>query len=227
MRTVRESTGPNFSNERLRPRVRPSPRQSPTADDEEHAYRAQDEECHDPTEDCPTSLTSIRAAERRMQTPRSATQHPPNLDRPTPQETTIPSPIAETTRPCTFINSDQLAVSASIAFPRQKKADRHPRAAPPSVPPTSTNPDFVPSSSTLSILDEMVNSPASRPAARVNPATRSTGLRKALSDPTALTMRNDPFGGPLQEDTPGEQGPWTAEAMDLFDFWPPGRDKPG
>ncbi|PLN79805.1 hypothetical protein BDW42DRAFT_172150 [Aspergillus taichungensis] len=100
------------------------------------------------------------------------------------------------------------------------------QAAHPNVPPTSTNPDFVPSSSTLSLLDEMVNSPASRPAARVNPATRSTGLRKALSDPTTLTMRDHAFGGPLQEDTPGEQGPWTAEAMDLFDFWPPGREKP-
>ncbi|PLB33200.1 uncharacterized protein BDW47DRAFT_114404 [Aspergillus candidus] len=104
------------------------------------------------------------------------------------------------------------------------------------VPPSSTNPDFVPSSSTLSILDEMVNSSTSRPAPRMNPAMRSTGLRKALSDPTALTRRNgptaltrrnNPFGGPLQEDTPGEQGPWTAEAMDLFDFWPPGRPKPG
>ncbi|PKY06191.1 hypothetical protein P168DRAFT_302574 [Aspergillus campestris IBT 28561] len=101
--------------------------------------------------------------------------------------------------------------------------------------PPSTNPEFAPSSSTLSILDEMVNNSASRPAARMNPTTRSTALRKALSDPTALTrrngptaltMRNNPFGGPLQEDTPGEQGPWTAEAMDLFDFWPPGREKP-
>ncbi|KAB8072322.1 hypothetical protein BDV29DRAFT_177632 [Aspergillus leporis] len=64
----------------------------------------------------------------------------------------------------------------------------------------------------------------------------STGLRKSYSDPTALTTTNGvrprslPFKSPLNhrmdEDPPREQGPWTSEALDLFDFWPPGLPKP-
>ncbi|KAK1140690.1 hypothetical protein N8T08_010003 [Aspergillus melleus] len=64
----------------------------------------------------------------------------------------------------------------------------------------------------------------------------STGLRKSYSDPTALTSANSlqsrtaPCKSPLNrddDDTNREQGPWTTEALDLFDFWPPGRPKPG
>ena len=31
---------------------------------------------------------------------------------------------------------------------------------------------------------------------------------------------------PLWENAVQDQGPWTREALDLFDFWPPGREKP-
>ncbi|KAH1979317.1 hypothetical protein LV164_004523 [Aspergillus fumigatus] len=68
------------------------------------------------------------------------------------------------------------------------------------------------------------------------PKSTSKGLRKALSDPTALTTSTsvqsrsqlssrsvDTY--PIEENLP-EQGPWTSEALDLFDFWPPGRPKP-
>lgn len=68
------------------------------------------------------------------------------------------------------------------------------------------------------------------------PKSGSTGLRKSYSDPTTLTSANGlrprslPFKSPLnncmEEDQPHEQGPWTSEALDLFDFWPPGRLKP-
>ncbi|PLB53634.1 hypothetical protein P170DRAFT_347850 [Aspergillus steynii IBT 23096] len=68
------------------------------------------------------------------------------------------------------------------------------------------------------------------------PPSRSlTGLRKSYSDPTTLTSasfqrRTACSKSPLNQhndDTNHEQGPWTTEALDLFDFWPPGRPKPG
>lgn len=70
------------------------------------------------------------------------------------------------------------------------------------------------------------------------PQSRSlTGLRKSYSDPTTLASANgfqnrtacskSPLNGCNNDDTNLEQGPWTTEALDLFDFWPPGRPKPG
>ncbi|KAL4913856.1 hypothetical protein BDW62DRAFT_156351 [Aspergillus aurantiobrunneus] len=64
-----------------------------------------------------------------------------------------------------------------------------------------------------------------------NAKPRSTGLRKSFSDPTAvnsLHTRHLPQTNPLNAsaDNQDEQGPWTSEAQDLFDFWPPGRPKP-
>jgi hypothetical protein len=68
------------------------------------------------------------------------------------------------------------------------------------------------------------------------PKSASKGLRKALSDPTALTTSTSVQSRSLLsrgsvdiypiEENPPEQGPWTSEALDLFDFWPPGRPKP-
>lgn len=62
-------------------------------------------------------------------------------------------------------------------------------------------------------------------------------LRKAISDPTALTARpslqapastsGSLLSAVAESGIDQEQGPWTAEALDLFDFWPPGRPKPG
>lgn len=61
-------------------------------------------------------------------------------------------------------------------------------------------------------------------------------LRKSFSDPTALTARPSLQARPTlarsalsnaEEAEPHEEGPWTSEALDLFDFWPAGRPKPG
>lgn len=69
------------------------------------------------------------------------------------------------------------------------------------------------------------------------PSRSLTGLRKSYSDPTTLTSANRFQGRAASStsllnsgdgvDTNNEQGPWTTEALDLFDFWPPGRPKPG
>lgn len=55
-------------------------------------------------------------------------------------------------------------------------------------------------------------------------------LRKSLSDPTTLVggqhrTKTSVNVQPIIEE-PKEQGPWTSEALDLFDFWPAGRPKP-
>lgn len=100
------------------------------------------------------------------------------------------------------------------------------------VDPSST--EFMPSNSTQFILEEMAHIPT-----RNLPAKRSldAALRKSLSDPTALTARPALQTRPtlmrsglsaVPESPPAfEEGPWTAEALDLFEFWPPGRPKPG
>ncbi|KAL4967555.1 uncharacterized protein BDV14DRAFT_197919 [Aspergillus stella-maris] len=63
---------------------------------------------------------------------------------------------------------------------------------------------------------------------------RSGGLRKSYSEPTtinSLHTRPLPAPSPLNpvaanRNEDQETGPWTEEALDLFDFWPPGRPKP-
>lgn len=119
--------------------------------------------------------------------------------------------------------------------------------------PTSTNMEFLPSVSTQFILEEMLDKPGiesdqsrishvrsngSQPApARNLPAKRSLDapLRKSLSDPSALTARSNIHRPTVMRSALStapesaeeiEQGPWTSEALDLFDFWPPGRPKP-
>lgn len=119
--------------------------------------------------------------------------------------------------------------------------------------PASTNMEFLPSVSTQFILEEMADNPRiesgqnrvsharskeSQPApARNLPARRSLDapLRKSLSDPSALTARSGLHRPTIMRSALStapesaeeiEQGPWTSEALDLFDFWPPGRLRP-
>jgi hypothetical protein len=67
------------------------------------------------------------------------------------------------------------------------------------------------------------------------PRPRSTVLRKSYSDTSAInsfqtrpltTATNSPLKPATDTTDNSEQGPWTSEALDLFDFWPPGRPKP-
>ncbi|KAJ5191814.1 uncharacterized protein N7498_010799 [Penicillium cinerascens] len=105
----------------------------------------------------------------------------------------------------------------------------------------STNAEFSPSDSTQFILDAMADGsnlgttmtqPCNLPARRALDAP----LRKSVSDPTTLTaqrtlqsrptlMRSAMSAVPEQPEV-NEEGPWTSEALDLFDFWPLGRPKP-
>lgn len=119
--------------------------------------------------------------------------------------------------------------------------------------PASTNMEFLPSVSTQFILEEMVVNPGidsgqnnvshagskeSLPSPAQNlSAKRSLDapLRKSLSDPSALTARSGLHRPTVMRSALStapesaeeiEQGPWTSDALDLFDFWPPGRPKP-
>ncbi|KAJ5907039.1 uncharacterized protein N7473_003955 [Penicillium subrubescens] len=115
----------------------------------------------------------------------------------------------------------------------------------------STNAEFMPSDSTQFILEEVVDvsNPETGPARnstnstsdqhssslRKAPAKRALDapFRKSISDPTALrTVQKRPtptrsaLSAVPEQPLPIEEGPWTSEALDLFDFWPPGRPKP-
>lgn len=118
----------------------------------------------------------------------------------------------------------------------------------------STNAEFLPSDSTQFILEEMIAAPAPNLGAGnvqnpINPtsAHEPTSLphklrvkraldapfRKSISDPSALTaaqtrptLTRSALSAVPEQHHPVEEGPWTSEALDLFDFWPPGRPKP-
>ncbi|CEJ60069.1 hypothetical protein PMG11_08659 [Penicillium brasilianum] len=115
----------------------------------------------------------------------------------------------------------------------------------------STSAEFMPSDSTQFILDEMtapcpetdLARKTSNPASihqnptlqRKLPTKRALDapFRKSLSDPTALTnvqtrptLTRSALSAVPEQQEHAEAGPWTSEALDLFDFWPPGRPKP-
>ncbi|CAI7675960.1 unnamed protein product [Penicillium discolor] len=97
-----------------------------------------------------------------------------------------------------------------------------------------SNEEFMPSTSTQFIFDEMIDGSGFKSSSATKRLTGKRSLdsplRKSISDPTALTARQGRAGESLhtanKESEPREQGPWTSEALDLFDFWPAGRAKP-
>ncbi|CAG8044164.1 unnamed protein product [Penicillium salamii] len=96
----------------------------------------------------------------------------------------------------------------------------------------SSNDEFMPSSSTQFIFDQMLDGSGVKPPSNALNGRRSVDspLRKSLSDPTTLVggqhrTKTSVNVQPIIEE-PKEQGPWTSEALDLFDFWPAGRPKP-
>ncbi|KAL4863266.1 hypothetical protein BDV12DRAFT_189825 [Aspergillus spectabilis] len=100
------------------------------------------------------------------------------------------------------------------------------RGQPPHKSTTSINPSLPP----VLAYSRPTGQPTTKPPENTA-KVRLTGLRKSLSDPTTITsLHSRPISAPspLNPITGGhdEQGPWTSEALDLFDFWPPGRPKP-
>ncbi|KAJ5322795.1 hypothetical protein N7452_011084 [Penicillium brevicompactum] len=90
--------------------------------------------------------------------------------------------------------------------------------------------EFVPTSSTRLIFDEILNGStlsSSPPAARGRRSHDST-FRKSFSDPTALAglRGNRDLITETNTDKRVTKGAWSSEALDLFDYWPAGREKP-
>ncbi|EPS34698.1 hypothetical protein PDE_09662 [Penicillium oxalicum 114-2] len=111
--------------------------------------------------------------------------------------------------------------------------------------------DFLPSTSTQFILEEMVAPAAGPSSIRLKEDSQSTPpisnlppkapvrraldapFRKSISDPGALitgqsrsVLTRSALSAIPEHHEPVEEGPWTSEALYLFDFWPPGRPKP-
>ncbi|KAJ5360341.1 hypothetical protein N7517_009532 [Penicillium concentricum] len=127
--------------------------------------------------------------------------------------------------------SDTLPTRATRE-PATEPPERHLTAAPSdsSIP----NEEFMPSTSTQFIFDEFIDGSGFKSPSMIKrlagKRSLDSPLRKSTSDPTALTARQvragRSFHAANMEDEPKEQGPWTSEALDLFDFWPAGRPKP-
>ncbi|KAJ5955131.1 hypothetical protein N7501_009410 [Penicillium viridicatum] len=133
----------------------------------------------------------------------------------TPSPATSDTPPASTTRePATNIPEQQLAAGPSDS--------------------SNSNEEFMPSTSTQFIFDEMIDGSGFKSPSAIKRLTGKRSLdsplRKSISDPTILTTHLARTGGSFhaasKENEPREQGPWTSEALDLFDFWPAGRAKP-
>lgn len=152
------------------------------------------------------------------------------------------NPSRQSVTKSTESQSARLHTGPTEPHARQSSSSRPQRPTPQT---ETTNSEFLPSDSTQFILDEMAgvigsengNNLFSSSAPRNLPAKRSLDapLRKSLSDPSALAnkptlqtrptlMRSAMTTIPEPEET--DEGPWTSEALDLFDFWPPGRPKP-
>lgn len=151
-----------------------------------------------------------------------------------------------------LIHTALLPTTKPIQNPAPKKSSNFPKPLQPApkAPVPEASMDFAPSDSTQFILEELAdgpalgkNAPSKQPlnalrASVPKPHSRrnDTPLRKSLSDPSALTrpvsearptlMRNAMSAVP-EEPEAREEGPWTSEALDLFDFWPSGRPRPG
>lgn len=114
------------------------------------------------------------------------------------------------------------------------------KPAPTPTPPLKNNPS---QSNPVNIPPAAVNHAARSqgiPPAPTKPSSR--GFQKSYSDPSAFHAANriqsrqlpSNLLNPVAEEGTSneqpnqiqEQGPWTVEALDLFDFWPPGRPKP-
>ncbi|KAJ5441896.1 hypothetical protein N7445_004903 [Penicillium cf. griseofulvum] len=134
-------------------------------------------------------------------------------------------------RPPSLATSDTSPANATRA-PATEPLEQQPAVAPGDS--SVSNEEFMPSSSTQFILDEMIDGSGFKSPSTIKRLTEKRSLvsplRKSISDPTAMTARHVRAGGQFRaastEDGPKEQGPWTSEALDLFDFWPAGRPKP-
>ncbi|KAL3433621.1 hypothetical protein BDV09DRAFT_171552 [Aspergillus tetrazonus] len=175
------------------------------------------------------TLASIQRPLPRNQLSRSISQHQPTVQH-------------ETSSPVIVIDDDPLDTQPIITREAMRDKDKP-------CPPSTSNAkgDLNPPVTKPSLSDEHPRTPhmsslAKQPSGATSqqisppgaaPKSRSPNLRKSYSDPTtidSLPLRalatTSPLNPITKQNDEHEQGPWTSEALDLFDFWPPGRPKP-
>ncbi|KAL4737870.1 hypothetical protein BDV11DRAFT_190751 [Aspergillus similis] len=172
---------------------------------------------------------SVQRPLPRNQLSRSISQHQPSIQH-------------ETSSPVIVIDDDPLDSQPIITREMMRNT------AEPCPPPASnTKGDLNPSATKLPLPDESPQPPyisnlAKQPSGATSqkisppgaaPKPRSPSLRKSFSDPTAIDSlpfrpltTTSPLNPVTKQNDEHGQGPWTSEALDLFDFWPPGRPKP-
>ncbi|PGH07520.1 hypothetical protein AJ79_06255 [Helicocarpus griseus UAMH5409] len=133
-------------------------------------------------------------------------------------------------------------ISPSLAIPNNPVS--HPAPPQPPPPPTLQRSESLPTSNEASNPPQPAPQPA---AAALNPIPAPPKpLQKSLSDASSalgrttsaisaaprtrqslLAPKRNQHVATCVDVDEEEQGPWTEEALDLFDWWPPGREKPG
>jgi len=73
----------------------------------------------------------------------------------------------------------------------------------------------------------MSNIPTALASMKTKQNKGPTNLRRSISDASSLVSPTKIAVMPAEDDAIHESGPWTGvEAFLLFDWWPPGREKP-
>ncbi|KAL1991656.1 hypothetical protein VTN49DRAFT_4964 [Thermomyces lanuginosus] len=163
-------------------------------------------------------------------------------DSPSPPPPRPPAVPRQRKTPASLLRSRSEVVPATAApSPPLVLISSSPPASSPSPPPETWPPDweFVSESPSPPPPSNQAQ-PARSPGAATKRGERKV-LRKALSDTTALRSvesnshhhRHEPrgpvatTGPPKKQEESDDQGPWTCEAYDFFDFRPPAREKKG
>ncbi|EEH10371.1 conserved hypothetical protein [Histoplasma capsulatum G186AR] len=138
---------------------------------------------------------------------------------------TPPEPQINPSKP-TIQRSDSLPIHISQPTITEKASQSAPAPSPPPPPPPPPRPQkpfqkapsdpssMLRGTTTSSTVTTTVTAP---PTAAAIPRTRQSLL---------APKRNQHVATCVDVDDGEEQGPWTEEALDLFDWWPPGRPKP-
>ncbi|KAL6230616.1 hypothetical protein BDW75DRAFT_234259 [Aspergillus navahoensis] len=196
-----------------------------------------------------TSVNTLRLSSSKPRKKLMYQESPGPVQRPLPRNHLSRSISAhqptfkhETSSPVIIIDDDPLDPQPTI--PRETMRDK----AKPYPPSTNTKDDLNSPAIKPLCSDELPQTPQiSNPSAQQSsgsinqqvkppvtaPKSRSPGLRKSYSDPTTINSlpprplaTTSPLNPISEQNDEHEQGPWTSEALDLFDFWPPGRPKP-
>ncbi|OJJ48244.1 hypothetical protein ASPZODRAFT_140557 [Penicilliopsis zonata CBS 506.65] len=169
------------------------------------------------------------SAEPEPEADKENPQSPEQLSSPRPIQVAQP----QIPQPTPASKAPQIPQVTQVARPRTARPVQAPAQPPQKAQPIHLQPQTGPiqAQPRLPRASTKLAPSLSESAPRFHPTIKRQEnlLRKSHSDPSALetgSSRHLPGRCPeTLQDHCKPQGPWTAEAMDLFDFWPPGRPK--